>query len=248
MENINNNQNENIIQNNNPVNHWSKPMTLRLQEYAFKSAGNSFINSIDAGYYCNLAFRISLATSVLSGLVTIGFGGILYFVQNKDNHAKVVLYWISTILSLLLNIAVMILNAYLSAKNPVSKVAISSVNAAKFGSLYRQIIGEFVKDPNDREDALTLHNHVLTRFNELESEKPFMRDESKALWEEYTKEVSNHPQSYSSIIKLPDEFINEDNTRDFNFKSNKNDYNDGDLLLSKDQPKTELIKQIFTNF
>ena len=229
--------------------HWSKPMTLKLQEYAFKSMGNSYINSLDASYYSALAFKISLATSILAGLVTIGFGGILYFVQNKDNQAKVALYWISTIASLLLNIGVMILNAYLSAKNPVSKVAISSINAAKFGSLYRQIVGEFVKDPNDREDAINLHSHVLSRFNELESEKPFMRDESKLQWEQYTREVTNHPQSFSSVVQLPDEFYdpntNTEGIRGFDFKLQ---HDDTDSLLQKDTNKIDTVKQLFRNF
>lgn len=247
-ENDNNNNNQNVIK------HWSRKIALLLQEYAFKSMGNSYINLLDASYYNTLNFKVTLAIGILSGLVTIGFGGILYFVQNKDDQAKIVLYWICTIMSLLLNVVVMILTVYITTKNPVSKVANCAVSASKYGSLYRQIIGEFMKDPSDREDALSLHGHVLTRFNELESEKPFLRDESKEKWEEYTKEIIEHPQNYSAVIKLPEEFSDEhpNNTREFSFRPqiNKNDgeYNDSDILLSKEPTKFDAVKQLFVNF
>jgi hypothetical protein len=220
--------------------------------------GYSTINSSDASYYNNLNFKVNLLIGIFTGLVTVGFGGILYFVQHEENKTKIVLYWISTIMSLILNVCIMILTVYSTIKNPVSKITTCSVNAAKFGSLYRQIIGEFAKDPNDREDALTLHEHVLLRFNELESEKPFLRDESKALWDSYTKEISNHPQNYSAVIKLPEEFVNDldnmnnANTRDFNFKSSVNktgeDYNDSDILLVNDSANIDKLKQIFANW
>lgn len=250
-----NNINE-IIQekqeNNKPIKHWTIDITKRFQEYAFQAMGNSFINGADANYYNSINGIITVWRGVLLAISTIGMAGIIYFVQDRDNYTKIVLFWLCTVLSLVLNITVGIMSAIQSAQNYTSKIVASSINSAKFGALARQIIGEFIKDPQDREDALNLHNHILGRFNELETEKPFMRAESKELWQQQVNSIENHPNNYSSVIKLPAEFrenelnilnINNDQDGSRNINFSHDTYNESDLLIQKHtNPAKQFIK------
>ena len=164
-----------------------------------------------------------------------------------------VLFWLCSVVALVLNVLQAVISVYQSAQNFTAKIISSSVNAAKFGALARQIMGEFIKDPCDREDALSLHNHILNRFNELETEKPFLREESKTLWQKQVENMGNNPSNYGAVIKLPSEFREENHIMDRSFNiGNKSVNIEEDMLIDVGQKnsmkKTNKAENFLKNF
>jgi len=230
-------------------NDWTKDMTLNLQQYAFQAIGNSYMTGDDAKYFNAQFTKTSYAKNILIAISTIGIAGLIYFVQNRTERWSVVLFWICSIAALLLNVTIGLIIAYQTTQNFPSNIITSSINAIKFGSLARQIKNEFYKPLDKRQDAMILLGYVTDRFNELEQEKPFIREESVKEWQNYSANYKDDPSMISQIIMLPEEYRYTPKvmkTKDFTMKTTNVNYeaidNKTNELINNDTNDHEIIE------
>ena len=187
------------------VKNWTKRMSNKLRKYSFSAAGFSWQTGTDAAYYNGLNSEINLWIGILTALNGLGVLAAIVFVQDQSELWAIVLFYMFSVMSLLLSLSIGILQAIQSAKNLVGKIVSFSVSSAKFGELSRNISDQMDIPPTERDDAIVLQRYTRERFNELEREKPFIRDSTATEWEAYAKALAVTPEKYDSVLKLPDE-------------------------------------------
>jgi len=193
-----------LITKSKPTKRWGFDIVCKLKDYAFQAAGSSWVHGEDAAYYNSVDKKITITSMILTG-IAIALSSLALFVESKDTTVKEVFFYIFLISVIILNLVDFILKGYQKIKNFVYKIAENSEKSSKFGDLFRKITDQFVMDPEDREDAITLMEYTRSRFNELEREKPFTRVVTRKLWEEHLKSIKTS-EDYENIIKLPQEF------------------------------------------
>lgn len=193
----------------NQTKHYLKNYTPRLsnglRSYAVQATGYSWQTGADAAYFNSLNSRFNFWIAVLSAIATIGIGGGLIFVQTRDKVWAEVLFYIFQITSVLLLTTIGILQGMQLAMNLANKIVNFSISSAKFGEVARNIKDQFNLPNDKRDDAIILQKYTTNRFNELEREKPFIRDSTAAAWNEYMKHAKYDPSKFDAILELPDE-------------------------------------------
>jgi len=193
---------------------WTRRLTKRIREYAFQAMGFSYMTGTDAAYFNSYNSWVNLVIQILSAILIVGIGGttamIAAIMSNVNNNEEVnawlqgFLYFLQVV-NIGISLAIAILKGVQSAKGLVKKIINFSISSAKFAELYRNIKDQFSFESVDRDDAITLIRYIQRRFDELEREKPFIRDGTTLAWQEHVSQVKNSPEKYETIIELPEE-------------------------------------------
>ena len=211
MKKIDNKDNDtDKVNNTDKVNKdWSFPIAKRFQDYAFKSAGLSWMYGNDAAHYSSVNNKTNVAIGILASISSIGIAGILALVDNRECSKPNIGFYVLTSITILMTVFIAILNRYQSAMNLQQRVEDYSEKSAKFGSMYRRINNEFNKDTEDRANALLLLENIERRFEELDREKPFIRNKTVDEWGKYLNNSSSHV-NMDAIISIPDDLQDDD--------------------------------------
>lgn len=164
---------------------WSFGIAERLQEYAFKSSGLSWMYGNDAAYYSSINRKSNIVIGTLAAVSSIAIAGIFALVDNRSCSEPNVGFYVVTALSICFTVTIAILNRYQATMNFGYRISEFSEKSTKFGSLYRRIHNQFKTQPKNRQDALSLLDYVERRFEELDREKPFLRDKTVNEWGNY---------------------------------------------------------------
>ena len=193
-----------------PINHWNIDLTSEFREYAYQSAGLSWMFGEDAAFYNSRNNLISLVTGIFSILASIGVAGAWIFIDTGDcDTNRTIGYYILSAIAIGLNLIVAGLTLYKFVKRFDHKIAEHSEKSSKYGKLYRKLKGQFARDPEDREDALDLLIYTEDRYDELDREKPFLRGSTVKKWGIYMEELKSNPNYADHLIPLPTEFRND---------------------------------------
>ena len=201
-------------ENKTPTNKWSYDVVMTFRNCAFKSLGSSWIYAQDADYYNNRNVNLNLLTASLSAISSVGIVGAMAMVTNSNTTIytyNVILYYLISIISLLLNIIIAIAKAYQLSMHLDNKIVDCLQKSSKFGSLHREIVNQFSLLPQDRDNAITFMKYVTGRFDELEREKPFIREETVTRWTTHLNEMKDNNDD-DTIIKMPTEFLQSNST------------------------------------
>jgi len=211
------------IHNNKSLNKkWTKRIANKLRDYSFQATGFSWQTGVDAAYYNSMNTRINLIIGICTVLNGIGITSALIFLQDRDILWKMILFYSLSFISLLLTIFIGLLQIYQTSKNLMQKIVNFSVISSKFGELSRIINDQMDIPVEDRDDAITLQKFVSNRFNELDREKPFIRNSTSNEWDKYSKLMKVDVSRYDTIVELPEELKNDiDKTKLDKKKKNK---------------------------
>ena len=201
-------------------NNWTNEMAVNLRDYAYKSNMYSWQTGQDAFYWNRFGRKLIMWSSVLSLVATLGFGPILGLVDNPDLRW---LFYVITVINLLLVLSVAILNNMHLIYNITTKIVEHLEKSAKFGALYRRIKDQFYMPVKIRYNAKTLLDFVSERYNELTSEKLFIRPATQNNWDEQITRTNNGDIDYDAILLLPIELRNPFIERQVNDVNNVND-------------------------
>jgi hypothetical protein len=183
---------------------WNTGLAERLQEYAFKSAGLSWMYGKDAAYYNSIERKTNIAIGVLAVISSVGISGIFALVDNRQCTEASPGFYIVTAISVVLTVTIGILNRYQASMNFNHRVGESSEKAVKYGTLHRTIKNQFNMNPENREEARSLLITTEQRFEELDREKPFLRDKTVNEWGQYLSSVGQD-LNMDVIISIPDD-------------------------------------------
>lgn len=182
---------------------WDINVSTELRSYAAQSAGFNWMFARDAAYYFAVNTNISIATMVLTVLSTIGIVGCLVIVQT----GKVMyLYYTLTCINILVNVFSGCLQGYQTIKNFTLRISQTVEKAAKYGALYRSVRLQFILPPAARDYAEQFIKSIYDRWNELERERPFLRNSTKKAWEEYSASLKTDTSLYDRLIPMPPEY------------------------------------------
>jgi hypothetical protein len=187
--------------------HWTKEMAINLRNYAWDAYKYAWQTGEDAYYWNSYNSKMTKYASILSLIVSAAFAGNLSNRYVDDEGWKIfteIIGWVGFIISL----AVSIVTTLLSVNNVVTKITEHSEKSAKFGRLYRRISNQFSMPLSIRYNAQTLLDFVSSRFDELDSEKLFVRKTTEEKWSQLEEKGDF---SIEEALSLPIEFYqNED--------------------------------------
>jgi hypothetical protein len=186
---------------------WHKDITLNLRDYGYQSAGYSWMHDRDATFYNGLNNKLELIAAILSTITTAGIALVIPLVENEIIWLMYTLLGVSIALSL----SAAIINVIKIVKNYNFKISEHSEKSAKFSKLYRKVKNQFSLKPTRRYDAQTFLEYTTDRFNELDREKPFIRDSTIKKWKDQQILNEQGDPLYGKLLPLPSEIMQEIN-------------------------------------
>ena len=195
-----------IVSKISNINAWTLEISQNLQNYAIKCLGSWWMYTLDASYYDSVNSNINLSIGVLSCVSSIAMG-ISIPMSGISENASSIAYYVLSIFALVSTVTVTSIQGYQMAEKVDLKAAYNKEKAAKYGELYRKIINQFYLEASDRKNAISFLEMVNERYNELEREKPFIRDSTQEKWKEHLNDVYNmHQGNINRLVSLPKEF------------------------------------------
>jgi hypothetical protein len=190
-------------------NRWTRDIAINLQNYAFKSNGSWWINGKDANFYNKRNSFINLLIVILSAISSAGIASVMGLAPvNNDagdtSTVSIIFFYLISGISLSLSLTTAVAQGVQEVGKYSDKASDCKDNASKYGELYRKITNQFRLEPSDRIDALVFQNYVTERFDELEREKPFIRDITEKEWH---AKIERYGKSIDEIVPLPSEFL-----------------------------------------
>jgi len=170
-------------------------MLLELKDYAIKSLGYSWMNDKDANYYNGVNSQIVLFSTILSVLSAVFIAGFITQFEGSRTTSLIL-----GIISILFNVVISILQSYRMINNFDMKITRNLDKASKFGRLFRHIKLQFVLPESEKEKSEDLLRNVMERFNEYDSENPFLRSESVTSWEDQYKKIKKNPSDQQQFF------------------------------------------------
>ncbi len=193
-----------ILKLEEPNNGWTLSITRDLQKYLVNSAGLAWQHGEDAAYYHGRNGWWTLRLAIASAIAAAFFG---FIGATVSNDGPTWLFWTLTIIGALTNMVMAGVNAFLNTKDYGDKIAENSEKSRKFAELYRSGRTQFSRDTKDRINARVFQDEVLSRFNELDGEKPFIRASSVAGWYDQCHKIEDTGEiDFDSILAMPEEF------------------------------------------
>lgn len=187
-------------------NKWTIEICEIMRSYAFKSLGYCWIHLEDARFYYNINTVFNILILCLSAISAVGITGSIIFVKSNSFEKEIVIFYIISVFAIVLNVIVALLKALQFGINLDIRIATHAEKASKFGDLYRKIISQFALEANDRMDAINFMNQITERFNELEREKPFLRQRTIKKWDSHAQKIKENNLE-SELIKFPKEIM-----------------------------------------
>lgn len=205
------NRDMNADHNNLPViNGWTERMTYNLRNTAFKSLGFHWMFATDALFMHEANMTVSIVSGIITAFIGIVIAACIGFVTIRADVSVtgVIIYYAFYVLQVFSVLACWgntCLQIYRVGKQWDFKIPQALQYASRFGDNYRKIINQFSREPNDRENALILQDHVNEIFGDNDRWKPFIRKQTTNEWNKYVKNTKNlHDGTH--LIELPEEF------------------------------------------
>jgi hypothetical protein len=191
-------------------NGWNLDITESFREYAWKAAGLSWMHGEDAAAYNSRNTKINIILSCLSVLSAVGIAGSFVFVNGEEcDEVKSIGFYILSGINIILNLIMAMLGGYRLAAKLDRKISDHSELSSKFEKLYRKIKAQFALSSQKRMNAVDFSIYLQDRFDELDREKPFIRNKTVKSWGRYRKKLKvdakAQQKDYSIFIKMPAE-------------------------------------------
>ena len=187
---------------------WTLDGVNELRDYAYQSAGYSWMYATDAGFWFNCNVYFSITIGLLSTLSIGGIGAAITLIAQNGSISW--LFYVFSSFSIFFNMVILMLTAVKGIMNFDYRINQCLDKSAKFSKLYRKIKGQFVTPPNQRLKQKDMLDLVYDRFDELNREKPFLRGKTRAEWEKHLSAMTENPTNLNCIINMPSEFKTRD--------------------------------------